>query len=105
VNPPACVSERFPQRLGGPVVSHKPGNHQRGRSVDWPDRRGRAEDTPHPRQQPGRLAETKGKARRRVIAGETRLPHPHVLSLSKDCLSLASEEQGQDFDKLSPNGV
>ena len=29
---------------------------------------------------------------------------PFVLSLSKDCFSSSSGQEGQGFDKLSPNG-
>jgi len=33
-------------------------------------------------------------------------PHPFALSLSKGCPSSRSvEEEGQGFDRLSPNGV
>ena len=31
--------------------------------------------------------------------------HPFALSLSKDCLFYSDANEGQGFDKLSPNGA
>ncbi|MBX9859982.1 MAG: DOMON-like domain-containing protein [Sphingomonas sp.] len=46
-----------------------------------------------------------GGATCRPVGGDfLPVPHPFALSLSKGCLSLYRGEEGQGFDKLSPNG-